>query len=195
MISVGRRRNHLFPKSLNAFSKPLEILKEFMNFRQSTKKSILFPCPLSHVPCLLSPVDDQWSMINDQWFDHWSSFIIIDNTMKKYEKWPEKIPWVEKSLFLGQFFTPATMAILILLKSCLNYQKRRFSIRKKKKKKRIKKSLTSSSHRMLFERYVHLSRWPQVWRLLCEWPPRRYGRFSLARWKRLPWWIVFLDFF
>ena len=35
----------------------------------------------------------------------------------------EKNPWVEKSLFLGQFFTLATMAILILLKSWLNYQK------------------------------------------------------------------------
>ena len=42
-----------------------------------------------------------------------------------------KIPWVEKSLFLGQLFTLATMAILILLKSLLNDQKWRFSIRKK----------------------------------------------------------------
>ena len=34
-----------------------------------------------------------------------------------------KIPWVEKSLFLGQFFTLATIMILILPKSGLNDQK------------------------------------------------------------------------
>ena len=46
---------------------------------------------------------------------------------KNCEKVPKfasaKIPWVDKSLFLGQFFTLATMAILILLKSCSNSQK------------------------------------------------------------------------
>ena len=35
----------------------------------------------------------------------------------------DKISWVEKSLFLGQFFTLATMVILILLKRGLNNQK------------------------------------------------------------------------
>ena len=49
----------------------------------------------------------------------------MKNMIDKYEKvskmTSEKNPWVEKSLFLGQFFTPATMAILSLLKSALNY--------------------------------------------------------------------------
>ena len=56
-------------------------------------------------------------------------------TWKSVEIDFRKIPWVEKSLFLRQFFTLATMVILILVKSRLNYQKWRFLIRKKSDKK------------------------------------------------------------
>ena len=58
-------------------------------------------------------------------------------TWKSVKNGFRKIPWVEKSLFLGQFFTLATIMILILLKRSLTDQKWRFLIGKKIQKKLI----------------------------------------------------------
>ena len=63
-----------------------------------------------------------------------------------------QIPWVEKSLFLGQFFTLATIMILILPKSGLNDQKLRILIGKKSTKNR-NHSFISWRRSFVFERF------------------------------------------
>ena len=66
---------------------------------------------LSHINCLSRENRD---------FSRWPAG---KKTSKSAKNGFRKIPWVEKSLFLGQFFTLATIMILILPKSGLNDQK------------------------------------------------------------------------